>query len=194
MVVEGEPGWDRFLNAAEYVSDTFLPVSEVTQAAMPQRFQAGAAVSGVLADLYRTRMSEMLHEWHKAGFDPLAPDGGPYLVVPLPDLSIAEAERLALELVRDRGIRAPRQLLRSSLCSPGVHLCACASLAHQRGQTVLRENRLAGVRFLGLTYLRQQSLHLAAGLQVAGVRHADPRAQRQRRLLCTRRRAGRLRP
>lgn len=107
MAVQGEDvRWrERFLAAAEYLSDTFLPVSEVTQAALPRLLTDGIEAMRRGADLCRRRMAELTEAWRAAGRAIPAPEGGPYLTVPLPEGTTREEEEaLALRLVRDHGI------------------------------------------------------------------------------------------
>lgn len=103
IVVEGdEPRRGRFLNAAEYLSDCFLPVSEYTQSGMPRLLQEGMPAVRAFADLYRARMAEMVAAWKSEGADVNAPQGGPYVIVPL---SKAQSDEQVSEvLLREHGI------------------------------------------------------------------------------------------
>lgn len=105
MVAEGDPGLrDRFLAAAEYVSDTFLPVSEYTQAAMPRILREGAGVHAGLAALCGARMRDLVGEWRRAGIGADIPEAGIYLPVPLPGFSQEAEQSLTFRLVAEHGI------------------------------------------------------------------------------------------
>ncbi len=101
VVAEGDPpAADRFLHAAEYVSDTFLPLSEITQAAIPLLLERAAAIPPRFAALYTRRMAELVASWRAAGLPATMPEAGPYLCIPLP----SPAGALAEQALRDQGI------------------------------------------------------------------------------------------
>ncbi|MBX7245312.1 MAG: pyridoxal phosphate-dependent aminotransferase [Candidatus Sumerlaeaceae bacterium] len=103
MVVEGDKVQrERFLNAAEYLSDSFLPVSEITQAAIPPLLREGQGEMRRLGDTYRNRMVAMVAKARESGMDCTAPQAGPYLLLPLPDE--VNEEQFALGLVKNHGI------------------------------------------------------------------------------------------
>jgi alanine-synthesizing transaminase len=105
MVAEGEDEalHQRFLNAAEYLSDTLLPVSELTQAAMPRLLREGTEETARFAALCTERMRALAEQWAGMGFPVGLPEGGPYLVVPVAGDG-ARLEEGLLRLVRERGI------------------------------------------------------------------------------------------
>jgi alanine-synthesizing transaminase len=72
-----------FLRALEFLSDTFLPVPEFTQAVIPGILQAGdPVVSGALAREYSARSRLALEALRCPVY---APDGGVYLCGRLPE-------------------------------------------------------------------------------------------------------------
>jgi hypothetical protein len=105
MAVDGENAAlrSRFLNAAEYLSDTFLPVSELTQAAMPRLLREGRGATAGFGALCRQRMAALVGAWRSSGVTAGMPEGGPYLVVPAGG-DAASVSECVLRLVRERGI------------------------------------------------------------------------------------------
>ncbi|MDK2972658.1 MAG: alanine-synthesizing transaminase [Candidatus Sumerlaeota bacterium] len=103
MVVEGDEERRRsFLAAAEYLSDTFLPVNEAVQGALPLLMEALATEAERLAALWRARMQTCVAAWRAAGIETALPEGGVYLPVKLG--TEQDAEQAALGLVRDAGV------------------------------------------------------------------------------------------
>ncbi|MGC8840074.1 MAG: pyridoxal phosphate-dependent aminotransferase [Candidatus Sumerlaeaceae bacterium] len=121
MVVEGS---DReltraFVSALEYASDTFLPVSEIVQAALPALLSSQSlAICQQFAQKYRHRMSALVAQWQGQGFAVSRPEGGVYLPVPLP-AAIASDESVALALLEELGIYCHAG---SSYAMPTPHL------------------------------------------------------------------------
>ncbi len=102
MKADGADGAEvaRFLTAVEHLSDTFLPVNEVAQAAVPAVFEAGdPAVCGALAREYAQRRELAL------AHSPLPvhrPEGGVYLCPRLPEG--IEDEAIALRALREQNL------------------------------------------------------------------------------------------
>lgn len=92
-----------FLNSAEYMSDTFLPVSEYTQAMMPLLFRDGVTETRRFAAEYTIRMTQLVNDFVSAGIDAEMPEAGPYLPVALP-ASVKDSEQFALSLLTETGI------------------------------------------------------------------------------------------
>ncbi|RMH31302.1 MAG: pyridoxal phosphate-dependent aminotransferase, partial [Candidatus Hydrogenedentota bacterium] len=87
MVVEGSDSVlvNKFLTALEYLSDTFLPVNEMVQAALPRLLSPrGFSEVARLAAMYRQRMESLIQAWRAHGIPVAMPDGGVYAIVPLP--------------------------------------------------------------------------------------------------------------
>lgn len=84
MVVEGEESAVRpLVNALEYISDTFLPVNELVQAALPELLAGGAlAEADRLSALQRAAVMGRLAA--SGAPRPDKPESGPYLCIPLP--------------------------------------------------------------------------------------------------------------
>jgi aspartate/methionine/tyrosine aminotransferase len=102
MVVEGDAEQRRRLLAAmEYLCDTFLPVNEAVQAAVPELLKAGAGPAAEFAAQYRAAMERGVAAWRAEGFNVAMPDGGVYLPVPVP---VRDAPAAALDLVRAEGV------------------------------------------------------------------------------------------
>ncbi len=106
MAVEGEPELTRpFLRSLDYLADTFLPVSEITQAAMPRLLRDGADETRRFAALYTSGMRSLRTAWQSdggsVGAGVVMPEAGPYLTI---DLGEADTRRGVLRLVRDHGI------------------------------------------------------------------------------------------
>ncbi len=99
MGVSGEPERvDKAMKALELISDTFLPVNEVVQAAVPRIMKAGRS----FLEWYRAEMRErwkrverILATSSRCGFVP--PEGGFYVTLQLNDL---DEELAAEELLR----------------------------------------------------------------------------------------------
>jgi len=106
MVVEGADRAlvRRFLAALEYAADTFLPVSEIVQGALP-RLLAPPSIgyARTFARLYCERMSALIEAWRAAGLPLAMPQAGVYLPVPLPEKTASD-EEIALRLLRESGI------------------------------------------------------------------------------------------
>lgn len=121
VVVEGsdEQLVQKFLSALEYASDTFLPVNEYVQAALPELLdQPCFGHVARFAQLYRQRMHNLVQTWQACGVAVPVPEGGIYLPVPLPAADTAD-EPLALRLLQTHGIYChPGSWYRL----PGAHL------------------------------------------------------------------------
>ncbi len=83
MVVEGDKDEaGPLMNALEYMSDSFLPVNEIAQTALPDLLSGDAIQeAGRLADLQRERLSWRLQ--NTSGWPVAVPEAGPYICVPL---------------------------------------------------------------------------------------------------------------
>lgn len=92
----------QVLNALDYLLDTFLPVNEIAQGAAPILLLKGASEVARLNAILRGRLDTMLGEWREGGLDVLRPDGGPYLLFPVP--MGVEATTIALELAEHDGV------------------------------------------------------------------------------------------
>jgi hypothetical protein len=105
MVAEGDDAVlrGRFQNAAEYLSDTLLPVSELTQAAIPRLLREGRGEAARFAALCTERMRALVEQWACIGVSAGLPDGGPYLAVPVGQ-SAGKLDDSLLALVRELGI------------------------------------------------------------------------------------------
>jgi alanine-synthesizing transaminase len=102
LVVEGDESRSHeFLNACEYLSDTLLPVSELTQAAIPDLMKSVPRVAATLRARYTERMTAFVQAWQAAGFDVKLPEAGSYLCVPLPERWRGRDESLACDLARE---------------------------------------------------------------------------------------------
>lgn len=102
MAVEGDPArTGPFLRALEYLSDTFLPVSEPTQAAIPRLLAEGLGETRRFAAEYTRRMGDLVAAWRAEGVPAAMPQAGVYLPVggcaPRPDDA-------CLRLLRSTGI------------------------------------------------------------------------------------------
>jgi alanine-synthesizing transaminase len=105
MVVEGDPKRrDGLLNALEYLSDTFLPVNDAVQGALPMLMSDGEAEVQRLAAIYRVRMREFLAEASDAGMKIPEPDGGIYALLRTNDSWHGREEELAIRLVELHGV------------------------------------------------------------------------------------------
>jgi aspartate/methionine/tyrosine aminotransferase len=106
MVVEGTDKQlvREFLAALEYLSDTFLPVNEIVQAALPGFLAPDSLrVSREFANRYRERMAALRKAWLEKNVAVDNPDGGVYLPVPLPR-HVSSDEDVALRLLEECGI------------------------------------------------------------------------------------------
>lgn len=102
MAVEGDAERTApFLRALEYLSDTFLPVSEQTQAAMPRLLAEGLGETRRFAAEYTRRMEELVAAWRAAGVETAMPQAGVYLPV---SPGTARSDEACLHLLRTRGI------------------------------------------------------------------------------------------
>jgi aspartate/methionine/tyrosine aminotransferase len=102
MVVDGEQErCAKFLNACEYLSDTLLPVSEVTQTAIPALLKSVPDVAHTIASGYEQRMREFVTAWRSAGFDATMPEGSPYLCVSLHESWRGKDEQIVEQLARE---------------------------------------------------------------------------------------------
>jgi hypothetical protein len=103
MGVTGDPvRVDEALRALELISDTFLPVNEIVQEAVPELMEAGRSFLGWYANQIRSRWKlaqEILRASGRCDFT--APQGGFYLAPRLRDL---DEERAAMELLRTEHI------------------------------------------------------------------------------------------
>ncbi len=112
IAVEGNTERARpLLNALEYMSDTFLPVNEIVQAAIPAIFEAGRAQTARFSALLTERMSAIRNAWNQFSVSVPQPDAGPYLTVPVgesstasPDSAASILHPLSLRLLNDHGI------------------------------------------------------------------------------------------
>jgi aspartate/methionine/tyrosine aminotransferase len=85
------------MNALEYLSDSFLPVSELIQAALPELLgDPGANEVARLAQLQRERFADKLAEAAARGWHVDRPQAGPYLCLKLPDGVPSEDAALSL--------------------------------------------------------------------------------------------------
>ncbi len=106
MVVEGTDTKlvQTFLEALEYASDTFLPVNEIVQSALPDLLAPDSlAISHEFAGEYRRRMQSLVKEWHAHGVSMAVPEGGVYLPIALPP-AVSADEDFVLALLKNRGI------------------------------------------------------------------------------------------
>lgn len=106
MVAEGqEERVEAFLAAAEYLSDTLLPVNEVTQAALPQLLEAHKKIAPAFRQRLTRNVRDWAVAWSAAGVKAHLPDAGPYLCVLLKhSLPEAELESRLVGLVEREGI------------------------------------------------------------------------------------------
>ncbi len=99
MGVSGNPERvERAMRALELISDTFLPVNEVVQAAVPELLKEGATFVAWYAGQVKERWArarEVLRQGTR--FEFAAPEGGFYLTLRLDGI---DEERAALELLR----------------------------------------------------------------------------------------------
>jgi hypothetical protein len=89
---------ERSLGALELISDTFLPVNEVLQFAVPEIFARGAAFVEHYKQFIRQSRDIAIESLHGCDFVP--PEGGFYVTLRLPH----DEEDAALRLLRDRHI------------------------------------------------------------------------------------------
>lgn len=102
IAVEGEPKkCSDFKNVCEYLSDTLLPVSEVTQAAIAPLLQHVPDVCPRFREALTSRMAQFVHEWRIASFNVVQPEAGPYLCVPLPENWRGRDQTLAVRLASE---------------------------------------------------------------------------------------------
>ncbi|HSW39933.1 MAG TPA: pyridoxal phosphate-dependent aminotransferase [Acidobacteriota bacterium] len=104
MAVSGDPGRvGKALRSLELMSDTFLPVNEIVQAAAPDFFQLGNAVRFELG--HRVRQSWMLAEMFLAEESPhwscVKPRGGFYVTLRLHE---ADEEQAAERILREHHV------------------------------------------------------------------------------------------
>jgi len=105
MVAEGDIGrCERVTRGMEYLMDTLLPVNEAVQGALPILMRDGNGEVQRIAALYRGRMRAMIEAALSAGFPASEPDGGIYILLPLPDAWSGHEEELALRLVEEEGV------------------------------------------------------------------------------------------
>jgi alanine-synthesizing transaminase len=137
MVISGaEPLVKQALRSLEIISDTFLPVSEIAQAAAPRIFTDGKDFLQSYVREIRARRhdtSEQLMTCHRCSFSP--PQGGFYLTLRLRDLS---EDRAAEALLRNGHLLThpgyfydmdPHHLVLSFVQSPEISRAALARLA-----------------------------------------------------------------
>lgn len=102
MVVEGAPDRKQsFLNTCEYLSDTLLCVSEITQHVLPKLMHHLPAISTELRAKLTSRMREFARAWNEAGFSVQLPEAGPYLCVPIPAAWRGRDEEASVLLARE---------------------------------------------------------------------------------------------
>ncbi|MEI7634786.1 MAG: pyridoxal phosphate-dependent aminotransferase [bacterium] len=107
MAVEGEPDLcGRFIEAAACMSDTFLPVSEITQTAMPAIIALGGVETRRFSALCSGRMTDLVQQWNRHGIQTVMPEGGPCMCVPFQEARIESDEEAVIALVREHGILA----------------------------------------------------------------------------------------
>jgi aspartate/methionine/tyrosine aminotransferase len=107
MVAEGErQRCDAFMRAAEYLSDTFLPVSEVTQALIPRVFETAGDLPAQFRAEYSRRMKALVATWQSCGVEAMMPQGGVYLPVDLAAAGVKTDEAALIRAVLDAGILA----------------------------------------------------------------------------------------
>lgn len=136
IAVTGDPDRvQKAVQALDMISDTFLPVNEAAQFALPVIFSKGRSfLTGVKNDI--ARRAEMAAETLKR-FSFVKPEGGFYLTLKIP----GDEEKTALELLKKEGILvhpgyfydmedahmiisfiSPPEMLRSSLRKISVYL------------------------------------------------------------------------
>jgi len=93
----------RMMHALEYMSDSFLPVSELTQTALPQLLgEAGRVEAERLADLQRARLDYRIeNSWFGMSAD--LPEAGPYLCVPVTDSMGQSEDAVVTDLLENKG-------------------------------------------------------------------------------------------
>lgn len=88
----------EMLNALEYMSDTFLPVQEITQAAIADLLGPPAlAEADRLSNLQRTALEYRLA--NASGWPTETPQAGPYICMPLIDTATADENRVVERLL-----------------------------------------------------------------------------------------------
>lgn len=122
MRIEGDPARTRtFLNALDHLSDTFLPVNELTQAMISPLLKNHRGIVGGFAQIFRERMA-IARE-----LSPLPtknPAGGVYLCAELP--SHVNDEQFAIRLLDNCGVLMhpgyfyglPRHLVMTCVAQP----------------------------------------------------------------------------
>ena len=126
----------KSLNTLELIADTFLPVSDVVQRAVPRIFQEGSEYLVKNRDWVRTCCSiaeDVLSQSSVLKF--AKPDGGFYLTINLKNFDINE-EMMCIDLLKDLGI----------LVHPGyfydvkpAHLVLTFAIEHQQLEVTLEQ-------------------------------------------------------
>ena len=106
MTVEGEQEFIQpSLNALEYLSDMFLPVSDISQQAIPELLgQSGLAENHRLMERYRTALKSVLDICREGHQTVNQPESGPYLCFPLDTKFLGREEAVALLLLQKYGV------------------------------------------------------------------------------------------
>jgi len=102
MKADGDPATvDRMFKALEFLSDVFLPLSDLTQAMIPDLLARGdPEVCGALAREYSERRNLALQT---ARFPLRSPQGGVYLCARLPE-TVCDDETFVLRALADSGV------------------------------------------------------------------------------------------
>jgi aspartate/methionine/tyrosine aminotransferase len=103
IVVEGDaPATGAILNALEYMSDSFLPVSEITQAAIPDLLGPdGLAEVARLSALQRTALETRLLQTRN--YKATVPEAGPYLCMELSPERFQDENAVVYHLLEEKG-------------------------------------------------------------------------------------------
>jgi alanine-synthesizing transaminase len=105
IAVEGKQALrEQFTNALDYMSDCFLPVSDLMQHALPQLLETCGDVSERLAKITRARMRHFADEWSRIGVPVVIPEGTPYLCIPIDRFTERDDDDVAGCLLREFGI------------------------------------------------------------------------------------------
>ncbi len=106
MAFSGEEALvDQSMESLEMISDTFLPVGEIQQFAVPEIFRQGETFLQEFVERIRTRRAIALEMLSKSSrLYPIPPQGGFYLSVRMedPDCKLDE-EQIAIDLLRKTG-------------------------------------------------------------------------------------------
>ena len=114
--------------------DSFLPVSEVTQASLPLLLDEHLDVAHNLADRYRVRMRSYVDAWRTIGACVALPQAGVYLPVELP--READGEDVAARCLNKAGVLVhpgelyampPNTIVTTCVARPPWHLSTLAA-------------------------------------------------------------------